>query len=85
MDGLRQQGRELMGERREDFESVLFCGRVTGTWCKELPDQDKLKGRRVPSSEGREPPSILVQGQGLLGTQEILKESDISGRAEGIL
>lgn len=52
MGGLRRQGRELMGERREDFESVLFCGRVTGTWCKELPDQDKLKGWRVPSSEG---------------------------------
>lgn len=64
---------------------MLFCGRVTGTWCKELPDQDKLKGRRVPSSEGREPRSILVPGRGLLGTQGTLKGSDISGRAEGIL
>lgn len=29
MGGLRWQGGELVGERREDFESALFCGRVT--------------------------------------------------------
>lgn len=80
MGGLRWQGGELVGEKREDLERALFCGRETV--LQRAPDQDKLKGGESLAQRAENHPLSL---SGLLGTQETLKGSDISGRAEGIL
>lgn len=59
MGGLRWQGGELVGEKREDLERALFCGRETV--LQRAPDQDKLKGGESLAQRAENHPLSLSQ------------------------